>query len=162
MSVKLGKVSPFSRLSYFNKRLLFDLQLDHVFYSDGNADEISWIIQTDDSIIEQSREHVNIYKNKISELQSKYVALHIGLFWEIGVFRIKNEDRVKIKLDEKMMYKQLNADLKIKDEFIANRIKFIKQLTMQRKLKMQFEMIKEKDNMASKILKTKEVKTENK
>ena len=129
--------------------------MDHVFYSDGNADRISWIIQTYDSIIEQNREHVDIYKNKISKLQSKYVALHIGLFWGIGVFKIKNEDRVKIKLDEKIMFEQLNEDLKTRDKFIANRIKFIEQLTMQRRLKIQFEMIEQKDNMANKILKTK-------
>jgi len=135
--------------------------LDHVFYSDGNAKKISWIIQTNDSIIEQSREHVEIYKNKISNLQSKYVALHIGLFWGIGVFKIKNEDVVKIKLDEKIMLDQLNADLKIKDEFIVNRIKFIKQLTIQRKLKMQFELIEQKDNLANKILEAKELKTKN-
>ena len=135
--------------------------MDHVFYSDGNANRISWIIQTDNSIIEQSREHVDIYKNKIPKLQSKYVALHIGLFWGIGVFKIKNEDKVKIKLDEKTMFEQLSTGLKLKDEFIANRIKFIKQLTMQRKLKVQFEMIEQKDNMANKILKTKEIETKN-
>ena len=135
--------------------------MDHVFYSDGNAEKVSWIIQTNDSVIDQSREHVEIYKNKISNLQSKYVALHIGLFWGIGVFKIKNEDKVKIKLDEKTMFDQLSTDLKIKDEFIANRIKFIKQLTIQRKLKIQFELIEQKDNLANKILKAKELKTKN-
>ncbi len=89
------------------------------------------------------------------------MALHIGLFWGIGVFKIKNEDKVKIKLDEKTMFEQLSTGLKLKDEFIANRIKFMKQLTMQRKLKIQFEMIEQKDNMANKILKTKEIETKN-
>jgi len=70
---------------------------------------MSWIIQTNDSVIDQSREHVEIYKNKISNLQSKYVALHIGLFWGIGVFKIKNEDVVKIKLDEKIMLAVCNC-----------------------------------------------------
>jgi hypothetical protein len=135
--------------------------LDHVFYSDGNEKRIAWIIQTEDSIIEQDREHVEIYKNRISNLQSKYVALHIGLFWGIGVFKIKNEDFVKIKLDDEIMFKQLNSDLKTEDEFIVNRIKFIKQLTTQRKLKVQFELIKQKDNLADKILKAKELKTKN-
>jgi hypothetical protein len=135
--------------------------LDHVFYSDGNANEIAWIIQTNDLIIEQDREHVEIYKNKISNLQSKYVALHIGLFWGIGVFKIKNEDFVKIKLDDEIMFKQLNSDLKTEDEFIVNRIKFIKQLTTQRKLKVRFELIKQKDNLADIILKAKELKTKN-
>ena len=135
--------------------------MDHVFYSDGNAKEIAWIIQTNDLIIEQDREHVEIYKNKISNLQSKYVALHIGLFWGIGVFKIKNEDVVKIKLDEKIMFDQLSTDLKIEDEFIVNRIKFIKQLTIQRKLKMQFDLIKQEENLANKILEAKELKTKN-
>jgi hypothetical protein len=135
--------------------------LDHVFYSDGNANEIAWIIQTNDLIIEQDREHVEIYKNRISNLQSKYVALHTGMFWGIGVFKIKNEDFVKIKLDDKIMFDQLNSDLKTEDGFIVNRIKFIKQLTTQRKLKVQFELIKQKDNLANKILKAKELKTKN-
>ena len=135
--------------------------MDHVFYPDGNTKKISWVIQTNNSIIEQSREHVEIYKNKISNLQSKYVALHIGLFWGIGVFKIKNEDVVKIKLDEKIMFDQLNTDMKIEDKFIANRIKFIKQLTTQRKLNIQYELIKQKDNLANKTLEAKELKTKN-
>ena len=94
-------------------------------------------------------------------MQSKYVALHIGLFWGIGVFKIKNEDVIKIRFDEKIMFDQLNADLKIEDEFILNRIKFIKQLIIQRKLKVQFELIKQKDNLANKILEAKELKTKN-
>ena len=135
--------------------------MNHVFYFNGNAKRISWIIQTNDSIIEQNREHVDIYKNKISNLQSKYVALHIGLFWGIGVFKIKNEDVVKIKLDEKIMFDQLSTDLKIEDKFIANRIKFIKQLTIQRKLKIQYDLIKQDENLANKILEAKELKTKN-
>ena len=87
--------------------------MNHVFYLDGNAKKVSWGIQTEGTIVEQSREHVEIYKNKISNLQSKYVALHIGLFWGIGIFKIKNEDVVKIKLYEKIMFDQLSTDLKI-------------------------------------------------
>lgn len=135
--------------------------MNHVFYSDGNTEKIAWIIQTDDSIVEQSREHAEIYKNKITDLQSKYVALHVGLFWGIGVFKIKKEDVVKIKLDEKIMIDQLNADLQIEDRFIVNRIKFIRQLTAQRKLKIKFEQIQQKDNLANKILEAKEIKTKN-
>ena len=135
--------------------------MDHVFYSDGNAKRISWLIQTNDSIIDQNREHVDIYKDKISNVQSKYVALHIGLFWGIGVFVIKNEDHIKIKLDDKIMFEQLTTNLKIKDEFIQNRIKFINQLIVQRKLKIEFELILQKDNLANKTLDAKEIKTKN-
>ena len=135
--------------------------MDHIFYSDGNAKKVSWLIQTNDVIIDQNREHVDIYKDKISNIQSKYVALHIGLFWGIGVFVIKNEDHLKIKLDDKIMFEQLTANLKIKDEFIQNRIKFINQLIAQRKLKIEFELILQKNNLANKILVTKEIKTKN-
>jgi hypothetical protein len=135
--------------------------LDHVFYSDGNAKKVSWLIQTNDSIIDQNREHVDIYKDKISNIQSKYVALHIGLFWGIGVFVIKNKDHVKIKIDNKIMFEQLTANSKIKDEFIQKRIKFIKQLIVQRKLKMEFELILQKNNLANKTLDAKEIKTKN-
>ena len=135
--------------------------MDHIFYSDGNAKRVSWLIQTNDSIIDQNREHVDIYKNKISNIQSKYVALHIGLFWGIGVFVIKNEDHLKIKLDDKILFEQLTTNLKIKDEFIQNRIKFINQLIVQRKLKIEFELILQKDNLANKIIVAKEIKTKN-
>ncbi len=103
-----------------DKRSLFCWQLHHVFYSDGNAKKISWIIQTNDSIVDQNRDHTEIYKNKVTDLQSKYIALHVGLFWGIGMFIIKNQDTVKIKLDEKIMYDQWTSNLKIEDEFIKN------------------------------------------
>lgn len=38
------------------------------------------------------------------------------------VFGIKNKDVLKIKLDEKTIFVQLNVDLKIEDEFILNQI----------------------------------------
>ena len=135
--------------------------MHHVLYLDGNVEGISWIIQTESSESEQIREHVDIYKNKISNLQSKYIALHIGLFWGIGVFIIKNQDNVKIKLDEKIMYEQLTKNTKIEDEFIMNRCKFIKQLMLQRELKIEFELIKTDQNISKKLLKAKELKTKN-
>ena len=124
--------------------------MHHVFYLDGDAKKISWIIQTNDSIVEQNREHVEIYKDKVTNLQSKYVALHVGLFWAIGVFIIKNEDTIKIKLDEKIMYDQLTTNLKIEDDFIKKRIQFIRQLIEQRKLKIEFELIDAGKNLAKK------------
>ena len=109
--------------------------MEHVFYSDGNAKKISWVIQTRDLIIDQNRDHVEIYKDKVTNLQSKYIALHVGLFWGLGVFIIKNRDVVKIKLDEKIMHEHFTSNSKIRDEFIDKRIQFIKQLIEQRKLR---------------------------
>jgi hypothetical protein len=135
--------------------------LNHVLFPDGNSEKISWIIQTGDSSVEQTREHVEIYKNKITDLQSKYVALHIGLFWGIGVFIIKNEDSLKIKIGEKPMFDQLIGSEKSNDEFIQNRTRFINQLISQRRLKIQFELINQEVNPTKKTPNAKEIKTKN-
>tara|TARA_B100000809_G_C14973686_1_gene471877 strand:+ start:43 stop:453 length:411 start_codon:yes stop_codon:yes gene_type:complete len=135
--------------------------LHHVFYSDGNSKKISWVIQTMDLIVEQNREHTEIYNDKVTRLQSKYIALHVGLFWGIGIFIIKNEDSVKIELDEKIMYDHFTSNLKIEDEFIEKRIQFIKQLIEQRKLNIEFQMIDTDKNLAKKSINAKELKTKN-
>jgi hypothetical protein len=135
--------------------------LHHIFYANGDANEISWVIETNNSTIRQKREHVEIYKNKVTEIQSKYIALHVGLFWGIGVFIIKNEDSVKIKLDEKVMYDHFMSNSKIEDKFIENRIQFIRQLIEQRKLKIKFQIIDTDKNLARKISNTKEIRTKN-
>jgi hypothetical protein len=127
--------------------------LNHILYLDGNFNNISWVIQTDESIASQNREHTKIYKNKLTQIQSKYVALHIALFWGIGTFIIKNNDEIKIKLDEKIMYDQLKINTIIQDEFIKNRIQFIKSFIKQRKLKVEFQIINSKNNSAKKLLK---------
>jgi hypothetical protein len=127
--------------------------LNHILYLDGNFNNISWVIQTDESIASQNREHTKIYKNKLTQIQSKYVALHIALFWGIGTFIIKNNDEIKIKLDEKIMYDQLKINTIIQDEFIKNRIQFIKSFIKQRKLKVEFQIINSKNNIAKKLLK---------
>jgi len=126
--------------------------LARVFYSDGNEQRIAWVIQNDDSSFVENREHVDSYKNKITNLQSKYVALHVGLFWGIGTFTIKNEDTVKIKIDAKIMFEQFTVDSKSEDLFIQKRLRFIKQLIEQRKLKVEFEMIAQDENIAKKYI----------
>ncbi|HIE46261.1 MAG TPA: hypothetical protein EYP96_00495 [Nitrosopumilus sp.] len=83
-------------------------------------------------------------------MQSKYIALHVGLFWGIGVFIIKNKDSIKIKLDEKIMYENFTLDKKIEDELIIKKIKFIRQLIKQRKLQIEFEKIDTDENLAIK------------
>jgi len=56
------------------------LTLDHHCYFDGNEKMISWVIQFDDTKFEQKRDHAEIYLDMISKEQSKYIALHVGLF----------------------------------------------------------------------------------
>ena len=127
--------------------------MEHILYSDGNLKKISWVIQTNESFISQTRIQTENYKNKITRIQSKYVALHVALFWGIGTFNIKNEDFIKIKVDEKIMYEQLKMKTITQDEFIKNRIRFIQSFIKQRKLKVEFEIINSKNNLAEKLLK---------
>ncbi len=127
--------------------------MEHILYFDGNLKKISWVILTEGQEVTQSRVHVEKYKDKITKIQSKYVALHIALFWGIGTFKIKNEDSVKIKLDEEIMFDQLNSKTKSNDEFIENKIKFIQSFIKQRKLRVYFEKINTKNNLSNKFLK---------
>ncbi len=127
--------------------------MEHILYSDGNLKKISWVIQTNESIVSQTRVQTENYKDKITKIQSKYVALHVALFWGIGTFNIKNKDSIKIKLDKKIMYQQLKTQIPIQDEFIKNKIKFIQSFIKQRKLKVEFELINLQNNLAGKLLK---------
>ena len=126
--------------------------MEHILYSDGNFNNISWVILTNNTSIPQSRKHTINHKNKITKIQSKYVALHAALFWGIGTFIIKNEDVIKIKLDEKIMYEQLKLKIMTDDDFIKNKIKFIQMFINQRKLKVEFEIINLENNLATKEL----------
>ena len=120
------------------------------FNLDGDAEQISWVIQTNESKAEQNRIHAEMYKGKVTDIQSKYIALHVGLFWGIGVFIIKNEDSIKIMLDEKIMHDHLTSNLEIEDAMIVKKIHFIKQLIAQRKLEIKFEMIDTDTNLSRK------------
>lgn len=117
--------------------------MKHVFYAYGNSKKISWVIQTENSVTEQTREHVEIYKDRVSGTQSKYIALHVGIFWGIGTFLIKNGDSIIVKLDDVLMYEHLTSNKKIDDEFIEKRKKFIKQLALQRSLEIKYELTSE-------------------
>ena len=76
--------------------------------------------------------------------------MHVGIFWGIGTFIIKNQDVVKIAIDDKIMYDHLSTNQKNDDKFIEKRVEFIRQLIKQRKLKIQYEMIPREKNLAAK------------
>jgi N-acetylmuramoyl-L-alanine amidase CwlA len=126
--------------------------MDHLCYFDGNKKMISWVIQDGEAKFEQTRNHVENYLDKISIEQSKYIALHVGIFWAIGRFIIKNGDIVKIMLDLKSMYEYLTGKKQSHDGFIESRINFIKQIIEQRDLQVQFEIIEPSQNIAAKLL----------
>ncbi|MDP2667810.1 MAG: hypothetical protein Q8O65_03760 [Nitrosopumilaceae archaeon] len=126
--------------------------MKHVFYCDGNQKKIAWVIQTDGNAIEQLRDHADIYLDKITDEQSRFIALHVGVFWGIGRFIIKNNDTVSIMMDSKSMFEHLNGDKQSDDSFIQNRSVFISQIVEQRKLNIECQLIDVKDNLAHKLL----------
>ena len=126
--------------------------MKHVFYCDGNQKKIAWVIQTDGNAIEQLRDHADIYLDKITDEQSRFIALHVGVFWGIGRFIIKNNDTVSIMMDSKSMFEHLNGDRQSDDSFIQNRSVFISQIVEQRKLNIECQLIDVKDNLAHKLL----------
>jgi len=131
--------------------------LEHVFFADGNPKRISWVIQTSDSQVEQIREQAEFYLNKVNDEQAKYIAFHVGIFWGIGNFVIKNEDSINVMLDSKSMYEHLANNTEISDSFIQTRSDFIKKLIIkklitQRKLHVKYHLIESNKNSASKLL----------
>jgi hypothetical protein len=88
----------------------------------------------------------------VTDEQSKYITLHVGIFWGIGRFIIKNEDIVNVMLDSKSMYDHLKGDTETSDIFIENRTWFLNQLIEQRKLDIRYHLIDPKENLASKLL----------
>ena len=45
--------------------------MEHILYSDGNFNNISWVIQTNETVTSQSRKHVENHKNKITKIKYK-------------------------------------------------------------------------------------------
>jgi hypothetical protein len=126
--------------------------MEHVYFFDGNKKRISWVVQNEKTNIEQHREHAENYLDLVSVEQSKYIALHVGIFWCIGVFIIKNGDIIKIMLDSRSMYEHLSNNTASTDTFIEIRTGFIKQLIDQRKLVIKYELITPEQNIATSAL----------
>ena len=120
--------------------------MEHFFFFDGNQKKIAWAIKSQDTLKKQSREHAEIYLDKVSDEQSKYIALHVGIFWCIGVFIIKNGDIVNIMIDTDSIYDHLKNNKEQTDSFIINRTDFIRKLIEQRKLQIKYQMIEKKQN----------------
>jgi len=72
------------------------------------------------------------------------------MFWGIGTFIIKNQDVVKIAIDDKSIFEHLSTNQKSRDEFIEKRTHFIRQLIEQRELKIQYVLITPEENLAAK------------
>jgi len=126
--------------------------MDHNYYFDGNEKTISWIIENSETQVEQTRVHAENYYGMVSKEQSKYIALHVGIFWGIGRFIIKNTDTVNVMLDLKSMFEHLTENKKVNDPFIISKTKFIQQLIDQRGLRVKYHLIGSDQNRAAPLL----------
>jgi hypothetical protein len=126
--------------------------MDHIYYFDGNSKTISWIIENSETQVKQTRVHAENYYDMVSTEQSKYIALHVGLFWGIGRFIIKNTDAVNVMLDLKSMFEHLAENKIANDPFIISKTKFIQQLIDQRGLRIKYHLIEPHQNRAAPLL----------
>ena len=126
--------------------------MEHILYAYGNEKKISWIIKSGDLVDEEIRDQPDVYLDKVTSTQSKYIAVHVGIFWSIGRFIIKNEDTINIMLDSKEMFDHLHQGTENSDEFIHNRTWFLNELINQRKLKVNYQLIDPKENIAAKLI----------
>ncbi|MDH3619149.1 MAG: hypothetical protein OEM89_10590 [Nitrosopumilus sp.] len=125
--------------------------MEHSFFFDGDSKRIRWVIQNNKSTIDQKREHPEIYINNVTIQESKYIAMHVGLFWGIGKFIIKNGDRITIKVDDKTIFAHLSKNEESPNDFIKTRMCFITQLIKQRKLKINYELVNKENDLDSKL-----------
>ncbi|MDE1726674.1 MAG: hypothetical protein KGH89_05350 [Thaumarchaeota archaeon] len=126
--------------------------MEHVFYLDGNSKMISWTIENSETKTDQTRTHAENYYDMVSAEQSKYIALHVGIFWGIGRFVIKNGDTVNVMLDLKSMFEHLAENKIADDPLIASKIRFIQQLVDQRELQIRYHLIEQQKNKATPLL----------
>ena len=120
-------------------------------YSDGDHRTIAWGIRTPDKTLLQWRAQAGIYHNAISTMQSRFVALHVGLFWGIGVFAIQNGDVVNLMIDDQAMRTYLKSR-HTGDGFIDGRIRSIDLLISQRSLNVSIYGIEPSQNVATPLL----------
>ena len=131
--------------------------MEHELFFDGNMKEYTWTLRTREKLAEQIRAHPPAYLSggkldvKATE-ESKFIALHIGIYWGLGVHIIKDNDQINVMCDSKMMYETFTEGKKSDNQIINDKIYFINQLTELRKLKIKFQLINTKENLSTRHL----------
>ena len=134
--------------------------MEHELFFDGNLKEYSWAIKTEKEVVNQIREHPPAYLSggklgiRINE-ESRFVALHVGIYWGLGVFIIKDFDKIHVMCDSKEMYEILIQQDKTKNQIIDDKIHFINQLVDHRNLKLKYHLINPTKNIATEHLSSK-------
>ena len=131
--------------------------MKHTLFLDGTKGKFSWIIQTGNQIKKEFRVHPPAYYSGYkldikNDEQSKFIALHVGLYWGIGVFILKDGDTVDVMCDSKKMYNILNSKEKTSDQIITDKINFINLFIEQRKLIVNYHLINSDKNLASELI----------
>ena len=126
--------------------------MEYWYYFDGDKKKISWTIESNNERVDQARTHIEDYYEKISAEQSKYVALHVGIFWGIGRFIIKNYDAVNVMIDHLTIFYHLAENEEPTDPFAIRRARFIRQLMDQRNLSIKYHLIEQSWNKATSLL----------
>ena len=131
--------------------------MEHEIFFDGNTKEYSWSIKTENNIADQIREHPPAFRsggklNITNNEESKFVALHVGIYWGLGVNIIKDSDVVNVMCDSEMMFGIMTKGEKNDNEIINDKVYFINQLTNLRKLKINYKFIESRKNIATRHL----------
>jgi len=131
--------------------------MEHDLFFDGNVKEYTWTIKTGEKLAEQIRKHPPAYlsggKLDVKAIEeSKFIALHIGIYWGLGVYIIKDNDQVNVMCDSKLMYEVFTQGKESDNQIINDKIHFINQLTDLRNLKMNFQLIDAENNLSTKHL----------
>ena len=127
--------------------------MEHELFFDGNLREYTWSIKTGKEVVNQIREHPPAYLSggkleiKNNE-ESRFVALHVGIYWGLGVFIIKDFDKIHVMCDLKEMYEILIQQCKTENQIIDDKIHFINQLVGHRNLKLEYHLINPTKNIA--------------
>ena len=135
--------------------------MEHEIFFDGNTKEYSWSIKTENNIAEQIRKHPPAFRsggklNITNNEESKFVALHVGIYWGLGVNIIKDSDVVNVMCDSEIMFGIMTKGEKNDNEIINDKVYFINQLTNLRKLKINYKFIESRRNIATRHLFAKE------
>jgi hypothetical protein len=76
----------------------------------------------------------------------------VGIYWGLGVFIIKDFDKVHVMCDSKEMYEILIQQRKTLDQIIDDKIYFINQLVGHRNLKLEYHLMDPAKNIAAEHL----------
>jgi len=76
----------------------------------------------------------------------------VGIYWGLGVFIIKDFDKIHVMCDSKEMYEILIQQYKTENQIIDDKIHFINQLVGHRNLKLEYRLINPTNNIATEYL----------